>query len=602
MKQISLKKRCLDALDAIAAIPSIQNVDGFSEVAQHFRARIEDDEFRIAVVGEFSSGKSTFINAIIGRDLLPHATKETTAALTRIVNVACDDSRANTGLVELRSGEQITLSTLDDLAEYTTTMSKTHQVVEDVVKVELYLPVVENKRRIVIVDTPGLNGVADGHREQTVALIQQAHACVYMLQRHGLAESDVEFLNYLKTFQHNFIFVQNFIDDLNAAEGDSLEKILAVQADILKNRVFTGDEDADYQLCGVSGLYALAAFDERVHIYSGAADIGPTKDRNELLELSRFECFRQLLADTFRDDRLDQIQYGSTAAALYEWVNVLLAPVELREKQVREVYEASRDRYALEKLDRLGQKVLENKPRQQEYLQNFVAGKLHDIGRELSDQLSDDIAVLEETTGKEIDGFKNLKDLEQWRGRLPSILRIRLQAIFDNHGRRYAAQLQSFYQVLLARISQYSGINSQDIDKGELQIEALGDQPETFAEDMSEIAKLEKQIQALTKEQAVTEKNAYAIRQQIRDEQWERDSLRSHIYQLNIEKGKKLQELGARPQAKQVTKYRTEERYRGGFGILDALFGPKLVSVPYTEADDTLGQRWDRETATIKNQ
>ena len=50
-------------------------------------SRIEVDECRIAVVGEFSSGKSTFVNAIIGKDLLKHATLETTAALTYIHNV-----------------------------------------------------------------------------------------------------------------------------------------------------------------------------------------------------------------------------------------------------------------------------------------------------------------------------------------------------------------------------------------------------------------------------------------------------------------------------------------------------------------------------------
>ena len=48
---------------------------------------MNDDEIRIAVVGEFSSGKSTFINALIGKDILNHATKETTAVITRLINV-----------------------------------------------------------------------------------------------------------------------------------------------------------------------------------------------------------------------------------------------------------------------------------------------------------------------------------------------------------------------------------------------------------------------------------------------------------------------------------------------------------------------------------
>ena len=37
------------------------------------KKRLNDKTFRITVVGEFSSGKSTFINAMIGKDLLKHS-------------------------------------------------------------------------------------------------------------------------------------------------------------------------------------------------------------------------------------------------------------------------------------------------------------------------------------------------------------------------------------------------------------------------------------------------------------------------------------------------------------------------------------------------
>lgn len=54
---------------------------------KHIDSRLNEDVFKLAVVGEFSSGKSTFINAIIGMDLLSHSTEETTATLTYITNV-----------------------------------------------------------------------------------------------------------------------------------------------------------------------------------------------------------------------------------------------------------------------------------------------------------------------------------------------------------------------------------------------------------------------------------------------------------------------------------------------------------------------------------
>lgn len=48
--------------------------------------RLRDDRYYLAVIGEFSAGKSTFINALLGRDLLPTSALRTTAAATRITH------------------------------------------------------------------------------------------------------------------------------------------------------------------------------------------------------------------------------------------------------------------------------------------------------------------------------------------------------------------------------------------------------------------------------------------------------------------------------------------------------------------------------------
>ena len=45
--------------------------DGFyKDSIENIEKAFEKKPFRIALVGEFSTGKSTFINALIGRDLL----------------------------------------------------------------------------------------------------------------------------------------------------------------------------------------------------------------------------------------------------------------------------------------------------------------------------------------------------------------------------------------------------------------------------------------------------------------------------------------------------------------------------------------------------
>lgn len=78
----NLKHICLGIINKIEDNEELKTIEGFTKEAEVFRERLNDDEIRIAVVGEFSSGKSTFINALIGKDILNHATKETTAVIT----------------------------------------------------------------------------------------------------------------------------------------------------------------------------------------------------------------------------------------------------------------------------------------------------------------------------------------------------------------------------------------------------------------------------------------------------------------------------------------------------------------------------------------
>ena len=71
---------------------------------------LNKEEYRITVVGQFSSGKSTFINALIGCDILPHGVSETTATITYIHNVKEDDELIGKAVVVFRDDKTETIS------------------------------------------------------------------------------------------------------------------------------------------------------------------------------------------------------------------------------------------------------------------------------------------------------------------------------------------------------------------------------------------------------------------------------------------------------------------------------------------------------------
>ena len=56
---------------------------------------LENEKFKIGVFGYFSSGKSTFLNALLGIDYLPTAEQRLTAIFTKIVHVSEDKNLKN---------------------------------------------------------------------------------------------------------------------------------------------------------------------------------------------------------------------------------------------------------------------------------------------------------------------------------------------------------------------------------------------------------------------------------------------------------------------------------------------------------------------------
>ena len=49
------------------------------------KRQLEDERFKLVVVGEFSRGKSTFVNAMLGRVMLPASKQPTTNVISKII-------------------------------------------------------------------------------------------------------------------------------------------------------------------------------------------------------------------------------------------------------------------------------------------------------------------------------------------------------------------------------------------------------------------------------------------------------------------------------------------------------------------------------------
>jgi len=181
--------------------------------------RVQNDIFPIHVIATMSSGKSTLINALLRKKLMPSKNEACTAIITEILDNDGDDFSA---IVYDRIDNKI-----KTIAQLTYEIMNELNSNEDIsrVFVEGNIPfLTATETRLRLVDTPGPNNARNqNHRETTYRNINSAteNMILYVLNYTQLATNDDEnLLHYVaeeirkggKETRDRFIFVLNKMD------------------------------------------------------------------------------------------------------------------------------------------------------------------------------------------------------------------------------------------------------------------------------------------------------------------------------------------------------------------------------------------------------
>lgn len=599
---MALQQDYLKCIEKLAEIKELYSYPDFEADLKRFRERLLDKEFRIAVVGEFSSGKSTFINAILGKDILNHATTETTAVVTRIINVPENDTRVNKGNVYFKNGKILTLDNFSKLKEYTTTLSVNYKVVDEIERVDIFVPAVNSSADVVIVDTPGLNGMADGHREITIDIIKRAHACIYLLQKRGLTETDITFIKYLLNYQRNFIFIQNFIDELRSDEGETAEEKVLEQKKILEKNIFAEQKNAKFSICGISALLKLASADFDIpRLYTSSTHDLTEAERKDLAQKSRFDSFEKIMEDQFKEENLTSLQYGDTAWAINNWLQELLKYIELEHKHAEDALKEAQEQSSIKRLELLKNKINNNIPKHKKYLENYIVDKVRYISKDNLKNIEDSInRILRETFAK-INSCKKINELDKVNEELTNNINNSLDLLNSEVITNLKNSFGALYQIVLAQVSEYSGIKCKDFPKLEIYNERSKLSYDNVINDRAH--RLQRQLE---------ESRETEFSLQVEQERIEKDTIdaaKEVIYcrqELADRKQKKqddLNRLGRRPDKREYEEEYTYYRDRTGFGssITNWLFGQKKCTGYRTVQDDSAGKAWDAKKQEILN-
>ena len=286
-KQDALSQLLRRTCDALAPL----SVEHFNNNFAALCEKVENDSFKIQIVGTFKNGKSTFINSFLGEEILPAYALPCTAVINEVKYGAekravlhfCNPINEDARLTDIpeRALSHMKAHNMENIPP----MEIPYDEIEDYVvipmgkdqkeaiketpfeKVELYWPLELLRNGVEIIDSPGLNE-AESRTKVTMEYLTKADAIIFLLRSDALCSKDeMDFVRYnLKEngFDSPF-FVVNRFDMIPKRQRQGIKDYAHMKLDGFTS---LGDEGFFF----VSALNALDAKidgDEELFIESG---------------------------------------------------------------------------------------------------------------------------------------------------------------------------------------------------------------------------------------------------------------------------------------------------------------------------------------------
>ncbi len=214
LKQYEQKKFAL--AEIIRATQAVDTKDGMLlSHARELQARLAEDRFNLLVVGRFSRGKSTLMNAMLGGDYLPTGI----VPLTSVITTVRYGSRKQVILHFTGTGltREVALS---QLAEYVTQRENPGNI-KELAYAEVQFPIELLRRGFFFVDSPGLGSPILENTFTTESFLPQADAFVLVTSYESpLSEEEDRILHRIRNANKKLYVVMNKQDTVGPEDRD----------------------------------------------------------------------------------------------------------------------------------------------------------------------------------------------------------------------------------------------------------------------------------------------------------------------------------------------------------------------------------------------
>ena len=218
---VNLEQAIQSSIQALKALPL-----DFSQLSA-IEDKIQAKQFNLVVIGQFKRGKSTLINALIGKDILPSSVLPLTSIVT-IINYG--EQKA---VVCFKDGLCKNIE-LNEISFFVTEKYNPNNKL-NVEYVEIFYPADFLKNSVRIIDTPGIGSVYEHNSDVSYQFLPKADASLFVLSPDPpITQSEIEFLKDAQKYIDKFFFLLNKIDNFKPNE---LKEIIEFNRSIIESLV-----------------------------------------------------------------------------------------------------------------------------------------------------------------------------------------------------------------------------------------------------------------------------------------------------------------------------------------------------------------------------
>jgi len=172
----------------------------------------QDQLIDVAILGQFKSGKSSFLNSLIGKPILPVGVIPVTTAITRI-----QYGKRERVIVRHFDGQQ----TEEDIGAIEEFISEARNPAnqKNVEVVDLELPSLEKYAGLRLVDTPGLGSIFKYHMETSENWLPEVGCALLAISSdRPLAENDLQLIRDLRKHTPKIVLLLTKVDLLSTEQ------------------------------------------------------------------------------------------------------------------------------------------------------------------------------------------------------------------------------------------------------------------------------------------------------------------------------------------------------------------------------------------------